>query len=229
TLYTWIVELSEQPKGEAVIPIGGDPEGPFATRRNLIRNGSFADSFDRWTLYTWIVELSEQPKGEAVVTAVAGEPTLRVTRDGKGHADVKIRQVLNQDVSDYGSLRLQLTFRIVNQSLSVCGTLGSECPLFIKLNYLDQNGIAQLWQHGFYAEGVVNPDTSPEGCISCAVVQSTHERVQLGQITFYDVDLAEEFSRLGALPPKFIESVELAFLGHSFEVEVVDVALMAEE
>ncbi len=213
----------------AVIPIGGEPEGPFTTRRNLIRNGAFDNLFDRWTLYTWIVELPDQPKGEAVVTAVAGEPTLRVVRNGQGHADVKIRQILNQDVSDFDSLRLQITFRVVEQSLSVCGTLGSECPLFIKLNYLDPNGVSQIWQHGFYAYGEVNPDTSPDGCISCAVVQSAHERVTLGQITFYDVELAAEFARQGALPPKFIESVELAFLGHSFEVEVVDVALMAEE
>ena len=55
-------------------------------------------------------------------------------------------------------------------------------------------------------------------------------RVPLMQDYFFEVeDFREELARHGRLPPRFIESVSLIFSGHSFEVEVGDIALLAEE
>lgn len=213
----------------AQIPTGQPPLGPLPTERNLIANNDFRDGKEKWTFFSWRVERADQPRGTSQVVNELGELRLEIVREGVGHADLWIRQTLQEDVTDLSSLNLALTFRIVSQSLDVCGVKGSECPLFIRINYIDENGVSQTWQHGFYASGEVVDGTTPDACISCAVVQSKHERVPPLQDYFYEVDLRTELARQGFLPPRFIESLELGASGHSFEVEIVSVDLLAQE
>lgn len=212
----------------AVISAGGEPEGPLATSRNLVRNGDFYDSWADWSLYVWNVELSDQPEGTSEIVELGGEPAVEFKREGAGHADVRLRQVIGQDVTDYQTLRLLLTFQITSHSLGVCGIQGSECPLFVRLNYTDDRGVKRTWQHGFYSVGDVSP-TTPDACVSCAVVQDTHQRVPLGQISFYEADLIAELARQGAPLPTFIDDISLVASGHSFQVGILDVALIVEE
>jgi hypothetical protein len=112
--------------------------------------------------------------------------------------------------------------------LGVCGVVGSECPLFVRLNYLDSNGVPQVWQHGFYAVGENAQDT-PDACANCAVIQSSHDKVPLDQDFFYEVNILNELAVQGAQPARFIESIEFVMSGHSFEVELVNVVLSAKE
>jgi hypothetical protein len=212
----------------AEIPDNAPPQGPFNPARDLIRNGDFSAGFDNWSLFSWQVELPDQPEGETSIQPNGGDPMIRFEREGVGHADVRVTQSLNQDVSDYESLRLSATLRIVSHSLGVCGVQGSECPLFIIVNYIDDSGVSRVWQHGFFAQGTVDNNSTPAACISCAVVQRAHERVPLGQLYFYDVDLIQELASQGALPPRVIESITLVGSGHSFVTEVADVALIVE-
>jgi len=216
-------------QGERVeIAAGGPPTGPLDPARDLIRNGDFSQGLDNWASFAWQVELPDQPKGETSVTSVGRNPVLRFTREGVGHADVRLTQSINQDVSGYDSLRLSATLRIVNQSLGVCGVQGSECPLFIIVNYIDDSGVSRVWQHGFFAQGTIDDNLTPGACISCAVVQRPHERTPLGQFFFYDVDLIQELAVQGFLPPRYIESVTLVGSGHTFTTEVSDIALVVE-
>ncbi len=212
----------------AEIPADQPPQGPFNPARDLIQNGDFSAAFDNWALFSWQVELPDQPKGETSIQSDDGVPMVRFEREGSGHADVRMTQSLNQDVSDYESLRLSATLRIISQSLGVCGVQGSECPLFLIVNYIDDSGVSRVWQHGFFAEGTVDNNLTPAACTFCAVVQRAHERVPLGQLYFYDVDLRQEIASQGFLPPRVIESVTLAASGHSFITEVSDVALIVE-
>ena len=161
------------------------------------------------------------------MTRVDGEPVLRFERGGIGHADARVLQSINQTVADYDSLRLLLTLRIMEQSLGVCGIQGSECPLFVRINYVDENGVSQTWQQGFFASGEIDDNTTPGACVSCAVIQSAHERVPLNQDYFYDIDLGEELARQGAAAPRQIESLSLVASGHSFMTDVIDVTLIA--
>lgn len=216
------------PGQRAEIRLNEAPDGPFDPARDLIRNGDFSNVLDNWALFSWQVELPDQPKGETTVQPNAGNPFLRFTRQGVGHADVRVTQSVNQDVSDYDSLRLSATLRIADQSLGVCGVQGSECPLFIIINYIDESGVSRVWQHGFFAEGTVDDNLTPGVCISCAVVQRAHERVSLGQLHFYETDLIQEMASQGMLPPRFIESITLVGSGHSFTTEISDVALIVE-
>lgn len=220
--------LSLGPGQRAEVGLQTPPGGPFNPARDLIRNGDFTDGLDDWALFSWQVELPDQPKGETTVRPEDGDMLLRFERQGVGHADVRATQSVNQDVSGYESLRLSTTLRVVDHSLGVCGVQGSECPLFIIVNYIDESGVSRVWQHGFFANGVVDDNLTPGACISCAVIQGPHQRVPLDQLYFYDVDLIEELARQGALPPRLIESVTLVGSGHSFTTEVSDIALVVE-
>ncbi|GIK57151.1 MAG: hypothetical protein HND44_20495 [Chloroflexi bacterium] len=222
--------LTLLPGSRGRIPTGSSPEGPLGTERNLIVNGDFSRSREQWILNPWIVELAAQPEGQVRTLDVGGEPRLNVTRQGIGHAEVSLRQVINQDVSELTSLRLLFTFRILNETLGVCGVKGSECPLFVRVNYVDEAGASNTWQQGFYATGEVDPNLTPDICTTCAMVQGPHIRVPAQQDYFYEIaDFREELARHGRLPPRLIESISLVFSGHGFEVEVADVALLAEE
>ncbi len=204
------------------------PTGPLAIERNLIQNGDFNDYWDNWSVYVWNVELPNEPKGLSSLSEVAGETAIQFQREGVGHADVKMRQVVDQDVTDFDSLLLQLTFLITQQELGVCGVQGSECPLFVRVNYTDDNGIRRTWQQGFYANGDITPNT-PDACISCAVIQDTHIQVPLNVVQFYEADLLGELARQGFPPPSFIEDISLVSSGHTFAIDVLDVALVGAE
>ncbi len=216
------------PGERSLIPTGEIPSIPLSTERNLVKNGDFGDGWSRWQQFAWEIERSDQPAGQIDVVTVDGVSILSVRRQGEGHADVKVRQAINQDVNDFSALSLQLTFRVLGQSLGVCGVQGSECPLFVKINYLDQTGVNRTWQRGFYSAGTVTEET-PDTCAFCSVVQSPHDLVTMGQVQFFDVNLLEELARLGVPPISLIESIELVASGHSFEVEVVEVALIGDE
>ena len=213
----------------ARVPTGSGPIGREGTDRNLIQNGSFVDGQEMWNFYTWNVDLEDQPPGITAIDAPNGEPRLQVLRDGVGHADFRIRQNIMQDVTALQELRLAITFRLNGQTLGVCGVVGSECPLFIRINYLDELGISQVWQHGFYGVGEPDPANTPDACINCAGIQSPHEFVPLGQDYFYEIDFPTELALRGALPPRYIESIELVNSGHSFNVELFDVSFLAIE
>ncbi|MEM7336017.1 MAG: hypothetical protein AAF490_28315 [Chloroflexota bacterium] len=213
----------------ARVPTGSGPIGREGTDRNLIQNGSFIAGQEMWNFYTWNVDLEDQPPGITALDAPNGETRLQVLRDGIGHADFRIRQNIMQDVTALDGLRLAITFRINGQTLGVCGVVGSECPLFVRINYLDELGISQVWQHGFYGVGEPDPANTPDACINCAGIQSPHEFVPLGQDYFYEIDFPTELAVRGALPPRYIESIELVTSGHSFNVELFDVSLLAIE
>ncbi len=213
-----------------IIPTGQAPQGPLETSRNLVKNGNFDDGMNDWTEFPWTVEIPTEPEGQIRVLDAGGESRINITRQGAGHADVLMRQNIGQDVSELTALRLNVTFRILQQSLDVCGVVGSECPVFIRINYIeDESGRSNTWQQGFYSKGTSVPGQTPDICERCAMVQNTHEQVPALQDAFFDIDLNEELLRQGRLPPKIIESIVLVFSGHEFEVEVVDVALIAEE
>jgi hypothetical protein len=212
----------------AVLPTGQPLLGPLETERNLVRNGDFSRGLEEWLSLSSNVEIVGQPAVETTVDLEASEPTVRFERVGVGHVDTGLRQIINQDVTDFESLRLLASMRIMNQTLGVCGEKGSECPLMIRIEYEDINGVAQTWQQGFYAVGSVGPDT-PDVCVACPPPLNEHQNVPYEQLVFYESEnLLERLDQLGILPRQ-IKSMTLIVSGHEFAMEVVDVALIAEE
>ncbi|MCA9958713.1 MAG: FecR domain-containing protein [Chloroflexota bacterium] len=205
------------------------PIGPLTPERNLVENGSFGNRWEKWQQYAWEVELTDQPAGDIQILNISGEAGLHIVRTGEGHADVGIRQIINQDVTDFNSLLLEVDLRILGQTLAVCGNVGSECPIIIRLEYDDINGNAQVWQRGFYANGDINPDSTPDVCLTCPPPRLEHVKITPGQFSFYQSDLIEDLQLYGFLPPRRIKNISIIASGHSFEIELLDIALIVGE
>lgn len=211
-----------------ILPTDDKAVGPLDSERNLIRNGDFGSGFEEWVVLSPNLELPEQPTVDIKIDDQEGEPTLNFRRLGIGHADSGIRQIVDQDVTDFDDLRLALSMRISEQSLGVCGEQGSECPLMVRLDYEDVTGVDQTWLQGFYAQGTTGP-TTPDVCIACPPPLLEHYRLPFGQLGFYESDnLLEKLDQLGILPQR-IKSITLIASGHTFDTEVVNVALLANE
>lgn len=228
-LVTASSELDLQPGQRGTIAEEGEVAGPLDTERSLIRNGNFQDGLAGWDQLAWTIELRDQPAGTTEVVDVAGVSALRFSRVGEGHADSGIRQTINQDVSDFQSIRLELSLAIENHTVAVCGSLGSECPLTLRVQYEDVNGNDQVWQQGFFAVGDALAASVPDVCVSCAPPRPEHERITAGQSAFYRVELLDLLPQFGMVLPAKIKSISLLSAGHSFDVNVFDVNLFVQE
>ena len=207
--------------------LNGDeqPAGPFATSRNMIRNGAFNQGLDFWIAQEWIIELEDEKKGETKLESFTGENSVRFIQPGAGHAETAIRQTINEDVTDFEQLELVLTLRIHGQTLWVCGTVGSECPLMARLEYEDDLGVVRTWEQGFYADGDVS-DSSPDTCQTCVLPSGRHLRVQPGRVIVQEINLLEA---LQGFPPTQLRSITISSAGHAFDAEVFDIALNGRE
>lgn len=212
----------------AIIPTGGGLAGPVDTERNLIVNGDFNQQVDNWVPLASNVEIEGQQPVELAVTEIGAEPAIRFKRVGIGHADAGLRQLINLDVTDFDSMVLMISMMVSEQSLGVCGEQGSECPLIVRIEYVDVNNVGQTWQKGFYAVGEISSAT-PDVCIACPPPLNEHQRIPFGQLVFYESEnILEQLEQLGILPAQ-IKSINLISSGHTFDASIIDVDLMARE
>ncbi len=212
----------------AVLVSGSPIQGPLDTERNLIANGEFSDGFEEWVPLASNVELVDQPAVETTIEQMAEESAAGFKRTGIGHADAGLRQIMSQDVTDFQNLRLLISMIIAEQSLGVCGQLGSECPLIVRLEYVDTNGVDQVWQQGFFANGVFSPDT-PDVCVTCPPPSNVHHQVPFQQLVFYESDnLMERLGQLG-IQPRQLKSITIIASGHTFETKILEISIVAEE
>ena len=214
-----------------MLMVDGSVSGPLTAERNLLLNGAFTEGeggLDQWTPLAWRVERDDQPAGQIIVSDLSGQPSLRFERVGVGAAEVKVRQIVDADVTNFASLQVVVSLRIANQSLAVCGTVGSECPLAIEFDYEDQNGQPRTWRQGLYASGEIGPGTL-DVCQFCPPPLNVHERVPAGQLAFFDSGNILETLGQNGIEVRQIRSLTLIASGHSFDVEVVEIALVAKE
>lgn len=224
------------PAGERGIVPGPDPEEPISlvpARRDLLVNSSF-DLYDltseglpalpsSWGCYN-TQDVLDEPHGNAFRDVFDGRSVLRIQRTGDNlsHAETGCRQPLaGLDVSNASYLEVRAVFSIVAQSISTCGILGSECPVMLRIVYVDKNGENREWIHGFYSLYTV-PDW-PRTCVSC---RQDHERINPGTWYTYEsgnlVNTLPEEAKIHAL-------VEVRFYtsGHAYDVMLDEVSLLA--
>jgi hypothetical protein len=213
----------------AVIDAAAPLLGPLDSERNLVKNGDFHQEFDEWALLVWQTELADQPSGKSEILLLEGEPALHFERIGLGHADAEVRQTINRDVTDFSSLRLLISMRLVDHSLPVCGVDGSECPLIVRIEYENANGGDNSWQQGFYALGEISSHGAPDICVRCPQPINPHHQVTLGQIVFYESANLMEALAFQGIAPRRIKSIRLIASGHSFTTDILEVALLARE
>ncbi|MGB9775052.1 MAG: hypothetical protein ACPL7C_00690 [Anaerolineae bacterium] len=188
---------------------GPTPLEVLPAARNLLVNGDFRQPLEvGWESY--FIEA-----GTVQTTTVEGRPAARFFREGIGHAEVGIRQVLNYDVRDFTSLVLHLNVMIQGQSLPGCGSAGSECPIIVKIDYQDIYGGDRTWYHGFYS--------IPKAATDYLYWWS--DPIPLQTWASYD---SENLMQSDA-PPALIKSVTLYASGHSFDALVTEVELLAQE
>ena len=126
------------------------------------------------------------------------------------------------DVREYDYLSLQTTLYIDYQSLSLCGIDGSECPLMLRVKFIDVNGNPGEWIHGIYAR--LDPGTNvPRRCDTCL-----DNHLQIYEKTWYIYNSENLFTLFQeSQRPAIITDVVFYASGHQYDVYVDEVALLA--
>jgi hypothetical protein len=204
--------------------------GPLPAERNLITNGDFSTPLEQ----TWAVDV--RPPGDpneepGMVERIArdGRWTVELSRPGNNTGWVGLSQHINLDIQDFKSLKLRLDVLIVLQDLYNCGAAGSECPLIVKIDYVDPGQGVRGWLQGFYYNANTNPAFGLTTCPGCAEKHSEHLQVPLNQWhTFESPNLIELFQQTGH-PAIAIKSITLYASGHTFDSFVTDIQLLGAE
>jgi hypothetical protein len=206
------------------------PTGPLAAEQNLVKDGDFTQPLEG----NWLpdprppADPAEEP-GKAERTTVSGRRTVHIIRTGVNWGHAGITQVINRDVQGLTSLRLNMDIQIDNQDVLNCGQLGTECPLMVKISYIDVGGGAHEWLQGFYWFPDPNPSHGATYCVTCSPVQYKHILWPFGVWqTYTSDDLLQAFAAAGA-PASTIRSITIYGEGHSFESYFTDVQLLANE
>lgn len=196
------------------------PDSPILAAEDLIENGTFVRAENNDKPLKWDV-LAPTPEGRDVpgrtrLTSDEGFPVVRFTRvGGTYHAEQGLRQTVNQDVTDYNLIRLELRFKVFSQNVPVGGDQGSEYPLMVRVNYLDQTGAQALFVRGFYVQNEGNRPTTNGQQVKA------NEWINLA---------GEDALQLQRVVPKvqLIQSVEVMASGHDYDSEIQRVALVVE-
>ncbi|MFQ3672717.1 MAG: hypothetical protein SNJ83_03875, partial [Aggregatilineales bacterium] len=97
---------------------------------------------------------------------------------------------------------------------------GSECPLMLRVNYIDVNGSERAWFQGFYT--MSNPALGyPPRCESC-----TQDHLQINPRVLYTYRTGNLFATIPASArPVRITSVEFYASGHQYDVLVNEIGM----
>lgn len=215
--------------GKEVVIHGGErtqvrtaqpPDTAILAAEDLIENGSFTQTNASGQPLRWDV-LAPQPESRDVAgrTRLASDESSAVVRftrtGGTYHAEQGIRQTINQDVTDYSVVRLDARFKVFSQSVSGGGDQGSEYPLMLRVNYVDESGATAFFVRGVYVQNTNNlPVTNGQAVHPGEWVDLTGENgLQLSRLT---------------PRPQFIQSVEVLASGHDYDSEIQKVSLVIE-
>jgi hypothetical protein len=189
-----------------------------------LREGATDSGLPNWVCSN---DPGDSPSGSFEFMLTAGVESLRMVRgDGAtSHGRTSCVQSFGQTGLDiqaagFNYLALNATLFIENQTLQVCGFDGSECPITLRVDYIDAEGEAQNWHHGFYALEAPNFPVRCSGCL--------HDHEQVNQQAWYDYrspNLLTLFSP--DPPPATIVAIWVYASGHEWDVRVSEVSLLA--
>lgn len=204
-------------RGEWVtVPKGKAPSRPESSVHNLLTNGDFSKGLEGWQAANRGVE--DGIPGQ--VTAMRDERNrsfyyVEFSRSGSSkHAETYIHRAINEDVTDHGLLKLSFQLRILQQTLSGGGILGSEYPLMVRIHYRDSAGNEADWIHGYYIQ---NADKHPT---------PNADLVIPNQWTDQSIDLFD--SSVVSPRPAEILWIEFSGSGHGYQSDVARVELLTD-
>jgi hypothetical protein len=196
----------------------GRVNGPLSAARNLIKNGDFQIPLsDSWTVYA---EQKEDPPPSVETVTEEGVPAASFYRIGSNHAEAGIYQDIDYDVRDFTYLELRMGVHIIYESIAGfggCGTLSSECPIMVRIDYKDIHGTDREWLQGFYID---------EPASDWLIYPWTQQLPARKWQTYDSGNLIEYWNDN---PPAVIKRVTVYASGHSFHALITDLELLAEE
>ncbi|NDJ54403.1 MAG: hypothetical protein GYB68_15140 [Chloroflexi bacterium] len=194
---------------------------------SLVANPDFEVSFDEgWRSFG----LNQPPGTSSTLENVQfqGRHSLLIDRSQSqwpgivlDHGENGLVQQINQVVDSADWLEIRASFYVEEQSLSTCGVEGSECPLMIRMDYLDLRGQERTFIHGFYT--FHEPALQyPLLCLSC---RTEHSQVNIN--SWYTYESGNLFTRLPEDEhPLFIRELRFYASGHAFKVYISEVDLL---
>lgn len=209
----------------SLITQGEPPSEPTAAEQNLLVNGDFSQGFAD----TWLTDIFVPENAVGVVTATLqvktldDRPVLEFSSEGEDniHTDAAIEQIVNKDVQDFQSLRINADVLLNNQSLPGGGFIGTEFPIRIKLAYKDADGNDRDWYHGFYYE------PPPDNYILYDQIDNASENISQG--LWYPYESENLLETLEDIKPVYVKSIRIYASGWIYQAMVADVKLLAKE
>ena len=131
---------------------------------------------------------------------------------------IGITQELDQDISEFHTLNLALSARIINQSVSMAGVVGLECPVMIQLLFKENSATDREVERRicFYRNSTGTPIPSTGEII----YQAVGDQPLWTDLSF---DLRDP-SLLGSA--RYLESIYIYAVGHDYISQVANVALL---
>lgn len=202
----------------------------------LLQNSQLAPSDTGGTPFpaSWVCSSSPdvitEPRGNFSAERLDGRQTLRITRSGtQSPAQTECFQGLPigqswQDVAAYEQLSIRTSFYLNYQSLATCGVEGSECPLMLRLDYLNAAGENAFLIFGFYSVPAAPDRRFPQTCPNCI-----REHIRVQEKTWYSFDSGNILAGFPAdQRPVAITRLEFYAAGHEYDVRVSRMELIAE-
>jgi hypothetical protein len=222
-----VVQLAS---GERVaVATGSGVTGAMPAARNLLAGYTdFREPLGSiWKIYTLDPQFEGESRGEVTNVSAEDRQVVELSRIGQGWAETGIKQDINRDIRDFRSLQLRIVLRVLQQDVPVCGTAGTECPVMVRLDYVNDNGEEQFWQQGFYY--MLDPNNfNPEFCNTCNP-RNIHIRTINGVWYSFESDnLIPILTKVGA-PPVSLKSISIYASGHTYQSQVDEVELVGQE
>lgn len=206
----------------ALIGLNAAPSEPLPAAQNLLRDSNFSPTYtNSWETYaiepiegvTTTVELIDFEERQVLQFQSHGQDNI--------HTERGITQQVNKDVRDFQSLRVSAEVRLLWQTLPGGGTLGSEFPIMLRLDYRDASGNDRSWYHGFYYE------PPPDNYILFDQTDNSAERI--ARFIWYPYESDNLLTTLGPAKPIFIKSIQIYASGWIYDAMVANISLLAEE
>jgi hypothetical protein len=216
----------------AVVPTGGGLTGVVPAERNLIADSGFREPLGQvWKTYNKDPQIETEPLGTISPMLVEGILALDMARTGIGHLETGLTQEINKDIRDFESLQLRLVLRLLQQNVPVCGQYGTECPIMVRIDYIDEGGGARSWQQGFYSLPDNNPDPNlrnQDFCVICPF-RNPHIRVTNGVWYPFESPNLVPLLRQGGPAPAVLKSISIYASGHTYQSQVSEIELSGQE
>ena len=149
---------------------------------------------------------------------------LRRLDNATSHGEVSCRYSFGDEglnVREYDSVEVLVTFYLKDQSLSQCGTQGSECPLMLRIDYDDSVPVPRSWIHGFHYEKEVVTDFDKR-CLSCI-----QEHQIINKRVWYTYESENLLTLIDKVDhPARLNSLEFYASGHQFDTVVSEIILL---